>query len=317
MNEPMNSATRLYGAIEAGGTKFICAVGDQEGQILDEIRIETRDPATTLTDVCRYFGAAGHRFGALTALGVGAFGPLDLNPASPTFGFITSTPKPGWMNIDLIGPLKHSINRPVYLDTDVNGAALGELRWGAGQHLDSVAYITVGTGIGVGVVHHGRPVHGLMHPELGHIYVRRHPADATFGGICPYHEDCLEGLACGAAIVARTGRALKDAPPADPIWAIEADYLGQLCALLVLSHSPQRILIGGGVMQPHMFAGVQERMLHWLHDYIGAEQLRGSQYISAPGLGGAAGIKGALSLAIDASASAHDASSRDPSSRDP
>jgi fructokinase len=296
----MSTASHLYGAIEAGGTKFVCAIGDHDGRIIDETRIETRDPTNTLTDVCRYFHAAAHRFGDLTAIGVGSFGPLDLNPTSPTFGFITSTPKPGWRHTDLAGALKLGLDKPIYLDTDVNGAALGEQRWGAGQHLDSLAYVTVGTGIGVGVVHHGRPVHGLMHPELGHIYVRRHPADSSFAGMCPYHRDCLEGLACGAAIVARTGRALKEAPAADPIWAIEVDYLGQLCALLVLSHSPQRILIGGGVMQQQMYPGIQERMLHWLQDYIGAEELRHSQYITAPGLGSLSGVKGALSLAIAA-----------------
>ena len=185
----MNTATQLYGAVEAGGTKFICAVGDRDGRIVDQTRIETRDPSTTLSDVCRYFGAAARQFGQLRALGIGAFGPLDLNPASPTFGFITSTPKPGWQNIDLAGVLRGAFGWPVFLDTDVNGAALGELRWGAGQGLESVAYVTVGTGIGVGVLHHGRPVHGLMHPELGHIFVRRHPADANFAGICPFHGD--------------------------------------------------------------------------------------------------------------------------------
>jgi fructokinase len=141
-----------------------------------------------------------------------------------------------------------------------------------------------------------------MHPELGHMLIRRHAADATFAGICPFHGDCLEGLACGAAIVARTGRGLKDAPPADPIWAIEADYLGQLCALLVLSHSPQRILIGGGVMHQPMYAAVQDRMLHWLNDYVEAEALRSAHYIGPPGLGTQAGIKGALSLALAADA---------------
>lgn len=294
----MYRTKQLYGAVEAGGTKFICAIGDQDGEILDETRIETRGPAATLADVCRYFAGAMQKFSPLSALGVGAFGPIDLKITSPTYGFITSTPKPGWTNTDLAGALKHALNRPIHLDTDVNAAALGEWRWGAGRELDSVAYVTVGTGIGVGVVHHGRPVHGLMHPELGHINVRRHPADASFSGICPFHGDCLEGLACGAAVVARTGRALKDAPPADPIWAIEADYLGQLCALLVLSHSPERILIGGGVMQSSMYSAVQERMLHWLHDYVGATGLRAPHYIAAPGLGTQAGIKGALSLAI-------------------
>ena len=297
-----NLTKPLYGAIEAGGTKFICAVGDQDGVILDQVRIDTRDPATTLTEVAQYFGAAAHKFGLLTALGVGAFGPVDLNPASPTFGYITSTPKPGWKNTDLAGALKRAVDRPIYLDTDVNGAALAEVRWGAGLHLDSIAYVTVGTGIGVGIAHYGRPVHGLMHPELGHMLVRRHPADANFAGICPFHGDCLEGIACGAAIVARTGRALKDAPSSDPIWAIEADYLGQLCALLVLAHSPQRILIGGGVMQERLYASVHERMLHWLNDYICAPELRTSHYIAPPGLGTAAGIKGALSLAITGAA---------------
>jgi fructokinase len=294
----MNNATRHYGAIEAGGTKFICAIGDERGDILDQTRIETRDPNTTLTEVCRYFGAAARQFGTLTALGVGAFGPLDLKPDSPTFGYITSTPKPGWKNIDLAGMLENGTDTPVYLDTDVNGAALAEWRCGAGQTLDSVAYVTVGTGIGVGIVHHGRPVHGLMHPELGHMFVRRHPADESFAGICPYHGDCLEGLACGAALVARTGRTLKDAPPADPIWAIEADYLGQLCALLVLAHSPQRILIGGGVMQERLYAAVHEQMLRSLHGYVEAAELQNPHYIGPPGLGTAAGIKGALSLAI-------------------
>lgn len=294
----MHDTRRLYGAIEAGGTKFICAIGDENGEIVDETRIETRDPRATLTDVCRYFDGATRESTSLMALGVGAFGPLDLRPSSPTFGFMTSTPKPGWKNIDLAGSLTRALNCPVHLDTDVNGAALGEWLWGAGRNLDSLAYVTVGTGIGVGVVHHGRPVHGLVHPEIGHINVRRHPADTSFSGICPYHGDCLEGLACGAAIVARTGRPLKNAAPGDPIWAIEADYLGQLCAFLVLSHSPERILLGGGVMQSPMYAAVQDRMLHWLHDYIGAAELRRPQYLAAPGLGARAGIKGALSLAI-------------------
>ena len=289
---------RFYGAIEAGGTKFICAIGDAGGKILDQVRIDTRDPAATLADVSDYFRAAKQRFGTLTAIGVGAFGPLDLKPFSPTFGFITTTPKLGWSNFDLVGALQRSIERPVYLDTDVNGAALAESRHGAGVGLDSVAYVTVGTGIGVGVVHHGRTVHGLMHPEMGHIFVRRHPLDASFVGTCPFHGDCLEGLACGAAIVARTGHTLKDAPRSDPIWAIEADYLGQLCAVLVLSHSPQQILIGGGVMQPGLHAEVRARMLHWLCGYIASPELQNEQYIRAPGLGDSAGIVGALSLAI-------------------
>jgi fructokinase len=293
-----NHEPRLFGAIEAGGTKFICAVGNQDGDILDEARFETRTPAGTLAQVRSYFEAAQRKLKPLSSVGVGAFGPLDLSPASPTFGFITSTPKPGWKNTDLAGTLGRGLQLPVHIDTDVNAAALGELRWGAGRALTDLAYVTVGTGIGVGIVHYGRPVHGLMHPEMGHVSVRRHAADGSFPGACPYHGDCLEGLASGAALVARSGRPLRDAPPDDPIWAIEADYLGQLCALLLLSHSPQRIFLGGGVMQPCLYAKVQERMLHWLHDYVEAPQIRHPQYLTAPGLGTAAGIKGALSLAI-------------------
>ena len=306
MRDPAGTHERRYGAVEAGGTKFVCAVGDQDGRILDEIRIETRAPAATLAEVCRYFSAAAEKFGVLAGVGIGAFGPLDLKPRSATFGFITSTPKPGWKDTDLAGALCRELGRPVWLDTDVNAAALGELQWGAGSGLESLAYVTVGTGIGVGVVHHGRPVHGLMHPELGHIFVRRHPADTAFAGVCPFHGDCLEGLACGVAIVSRTGRTLEEAAATDAIWAIEADYLGQLCALLVLSHSPQRIVMGGGVMQSRLYAEIRARMLHWLNDYIVADELRGVDYVTAPGLGDSAGIKGALCLAIAASAAQGD-----------
>jgi fructokinase len=296
---PNNDAFRPFGAIEAGGTKFICAVGDVSGRILEQTRIDTRDPLTTLTDVQRYFEAAQTRCGKLQALGVGAFGPLDLRPDSPTYGFITRTPKPGWSNTNLVGTLSQGLKIPVRLDTDVNGAALGELRWGAGQHLTSLVYVTVGTGIGVGAVHHGRAVHGLMHLEMGHIVIRPHPRDTLFLGVCPFHGDCLEGMASGPAILARTGRMFSDASPSDPIWTIVADYLGQLCALLVFSHSPQRILMGGGVMLPALYPRVQERMLHWLHDYISVQEIRDSNYVTPPGLADSAGIKGALSLAID------------------
>ena len=296
----MSQINSCYGAIEAGGTKFICAIGDETGQILDEARIDTREPSSTLAQVIQYFVAAAARFGTLRAIGVGAFGPLDLRPASTTFGYITTTPKPGWAQTDLVGTLRRGLGLPVYLDTDVNAAALAERRWGAGQQLDTLAYVTVGTGIGGGILHRGRPIHGLMHPEIGHIFVRRHPADPDFAGICPFHGDCLEGLACGPAIRARLGHPLNEARPADLIWDIEADYLGQLCAQLVLNHSPQRILMGGGVMQQErLLVGIRERMRHWLGDYVALAELTDPQYVCAPGLGTAAGIKGALAVALD------------------
>ena len=299
----MNQNQTLFGAIEAGGTKFVCAVGNRSGDLLDQRRIDTRDPDTTLGEVRQYFESAQKRFGVISAVGVGSFGPLDLRPASPSFGFITSTPKPGWRNIDLRGFLMRSLGRPVYLDTDVNAAALAEHRWGAGWDLDSVAYVTVGTGIGVGLLHGGRPVHGLVHPELGHLIVRRHPEDRGFAGICPFHGDCLEGLASGPAIQVRTGESLERAAADAAIWDLAADYLGQLCATLVLSNSPQRILMGGGVMQQgRLFGAIQTRMHHWLRDYVQAAELHAEHYVRAPGLGTLAGIKGALSLCLAAEA---------------
>jgi len=301
----MSAADALYGGIEAGGTKFICAVGDERGEILHETRIDTRDPDTTLAQVIRFFGIAEAQHGAVKTFGIGAFGPLELRRDSPNHGFITNTPKAGWANTDLLGILQRALGRPIGFDTDVNGAALAEWRWGAGQHLDSLVYITVGTGIGAGVIHHGRPVHGLMHPEIGHVRIHRHPGDTDFAGICPFHGDCLEGLACGPAILARTGHSLSQAGQNDLIWDIEADYLGQLCAQLVLMHSPRRIFIGGGVMhQERLFADIRVRMLHWLRGYLPHTELQAASYVTPPGLGSAAGIKGALALAVDAAINA-------------
>jgi fructokinase len=297
----VSSIEVLYGGVEAGGTKFLCALGNAYGDIVHETRIETRDPQTTLAQVFDFFAAAEARYGTVKAFGIGAFGPLELRRNSPCYGFITNTPKPGWANTDLVGMVQRALGRPVGFDTDVNAAALAEWKWGAGQQLESLAYVTVGTGIGAGVLHHGRAVHGLMHPEIGHIHVLRYPGDTDFAGICPFHGDCLEGLACGPAIVARTGRSLSQAGDNDAMWDIEADYLGQLCAHLVLMHSPQRIFIGGGVMQQdRLFTAVGARMRHWLRGYVPRHELQESSYIAPPGLGGAAGIKGALALAIDA-----------------
>lgn len=297
-----DGADELFGAIEAGGTKFICAVGNAEGTLLESVRVETRDPRATLADVFEYFAAAERRHGPLRGYGVGAFGPLELRPQAAQFGFVTTTPKAGWQYFDLHGSLRRHFGRTVVLDTDVNAAALGEMRWGAGRHFKTLAYVTVGTGIGAGIVQHGLAVHGLMHPELGHVMVRRHPTDTIFAGICPFHGDCLEGLAAGPAIVARTGRSLLEARPDDPIWSIEADYLGQLAAVLVLTHSPERILFGGGVMQDHprLFGRTHAGMLDWLRGYLPHPELADPSYIQPPGLGQQAGIYGALALILSA-----------------
>lgn len=287
-----------YGAIEAGGTKFRCAIGASTGGILDDCRIPTRDPVTTLGAVENYFQSAQAKLGPVECIGIGAFGPVQVNNRSARFGFITSTPKPGWSNTDLLEPLRRGLGRPLCLDTDVNVAALGEWCWGAGQGLESLAYVTVGTGIGAGVVHNGRPVHGLMHPEFGHIRIQRHPADLEFAGVCPFHGDCLEGLISGPAILARTGRTLADVSATHLIWEFAADYLGQLSALLVLSHSPERIVFGGGVMQQRLLHAISGRMLHWLGGYPALQEIERASFITGPALGAQSGVKGALAMAM-------------------
>jgi fructokinase len=296
----------VYAAIEAGGTKFVCAIGTADGTLRERVRIATRDPDSTLAEARAFFDAAAQRHGRPRALGVASFGPLELDPNAPRYGRLLRTPKAGWQDADLIAPFAH-LGIPVALDTDVNAAALAESVWGAGRRtdgtpLDALVYVTVGTGIGGGVVVHGRTLRGLMHPELGHLFPRRHPDDAGFAGICPHHGDCLEGLANGPAIVARLGHELGNASPDHLIWDIEADYLGQLCAQLTLALSPQRIILGGGVMQhARLFAPIRARTQHWLGGYVARHQLEAGidDYIVAPGLDDRSGILGGLLMAVE------------------
>lgn len=291
----------LFGGIEAGGTKFVCAVGDAAGHVLVESRIPTRDPVTTFREVFEFFHAARAHHGELRAYGIGSFGPLNINPLSAGYGRMLNTPKVGWSDFDLRGVLASEFGKPVGISTDVNAAGLGEARWGNGTGLPSLVYVTVGTGIGAGVIYRGQPFFGLTHPEIGHIHVRRHPQDLEFAGVCPFHGDCLEGLASGPAIFARTGRSLANAADSDEIWDIEADYLGQLCAHLVGTLSPHRILFGGGVMQQErLFGPIRMRMRHWLGTYNVQPEIHEEDFICAPGLGNQAGVKGALALAMDA-----------------
>jgi fructokinase len=294
---------KLFGAIEAGGTKFVCAIGDVNGTIHAESRFPTRDAVSTLAAVRDFLAERSGALGALSAIGVGSFGPVILDRHSAQYGFIGKTPKPGWTDIDMVGMLAREFVCPVGFDTDVNAAALAEHRWGAGRDVRNLVYLTVGTGIGGGVLVDGVPLHGLMHPEIGHIYPRRHPLDGNFAGVCPFHGDCLEGLASGPAIHARCGADLSQLGAAHAQWEIQADYLGQLCALLVLTLSPQRIIMGGGVMdQKNLFPGTRQRMLHWLCGYIDRSELLADvhHYIVPPALGARAGVLGGLSLAIDA-----------------
>jgi fructokinase len=299
----MSDDMKLFGAVEAGGTKFVCAIGDEGGTIHSESRFPTTDPVSTLAAVRDFFVERSRSLGRLSAIGVGCFGPIILDRYAAKYGFIGKTPKAGWVDIDIVGTLAREFSCPVGFDTDVNAAALAEYRWGAGRDTTNLVYLTVGTGIGGGVLVNGAPLHGLMHPEIGHIYPRRHPLDVNFAGVCPFHGDCLEGLASGPAILARCGADLAHLDAAHVQWQMQADYLGQLCAQLVLTLSPQRIVMGGGVMaQEGLFAGIRQQTLHWLGGYIERDEIlnRIQHYIVPPALGARAGVLGGISLAIDA-----------------
>ncbi|RJF85796.1 ROK family protein [Sphingomonas cavernae] len=292
----------LLAAIEAGGTKFLCAVARPDGQVLDEVRIATTTPAETLGAATDFFLQTSEAHGPIAALAIGSFGPLSLDPAAADFGTITTTPKPGWSGTDLVGHFQHALNVPVTLDTDVNAAAVGEMLFGSGQGLDCFCYVTVGTGIGVGVVIGGVPHGGASHPEAGHMRIPRAAGDAGFKGICPYHGDCLEGMAAGPAMRARWGVDAADLPRDHPGWAIEADYLASLCLNLTYALQPRRIILGGGVMQAgHLHGLVRDALSEKLGGYgLNARTRAMETYIVAPGAGPSAGLTGALALAYRA-----------------
>jgi fructokinase len=294
---------RFYGAVEAGGTKFVCAIGDDTGGLLVEDRFATTDPAQTIATMLATLHRLAAGFGPLSALGLGSFGPVELRREAPCYGFILDTPKPGWSGTDIAGALAREFRVPIGFDTDVNGAALAEHRWGSSRNVEDLVYLTIGTGIGGGAITGGHLVHGLLHPEIGHLYPRKHPLDAHFPGVCPFHGDCLEGLAAGPAIIARCGSSLEQLPPEHPQWEIEADYLGQLCASLVLTLSPRRIVLGGGVMnQTRLLPMIRPRLQHWLGGYLRRDELLGDieSYVVPPRLGARVGILGALALALQA-----------------
>lgn len=289
----------LYGGIEAGGTKWICAIGTGPDDIRAEVRFPTTTSAETLANAIAFFRA--HESERLAAIGVGSFGPVDLNPASPSYGSITTTPKPGWAHTDIVKTLYQALGRPIGFDTDVNVALLGERQWGAARDCDVAVYITVGTGIGGGTVVGGKLVHGLIHPEMGHMRVVRDPVRDPFVGICPYHSDCLEGLACGPALKARWQTPAEELPADHPAWELEADYLGQAMANLLCILSPERIIIGGGVMsQPQMFPLVRAATQRWLNGYLQHPHIldHPDRLIVPPALGQRAGVLGAIALAM-------------------
>jgi fructokinase len=280
----------MLGAIEAGGTKFVCAVGDALGTITDRIQIPTTVPEETMPKVIEFFQKY-----QVDAIGIGSFGPIDVNPESKTYGNITSTPKPGWKDYPFVQTLKEAFGVPIGFNTDVNAAALGEATLGAAKGLDSCLYITVGTGIGAGAIVQGQLLQGLSHPEMGHILLRRHPND-TYAGKCPYHGDCLEGLASGPAIEARWGDKGVNLVDRAEVWDLEGYYLAQALMQYILILSPKKIILGGGVMhQEAVFAAIYKYLPELVNEYVALPEL--PDYIVRPGLGDNAGITGSLMLA--------------------
>ena len=285
--------------IEGGGTKFVCAYGSGPNDLQQRTVIRTETPSITLRAVADYIRSVQTKVN-IAAIGASIFGPLDLDRSSSTYGYITSTPKHDWINFDFVGALKREFALPVGLDTDVNAAAISEYRWGAGQHISDLLYLTVGTGIGGGLIVNHQLVHGAMHPEMGHIYIRQDAAD-SFAGVCEYHGNCLEGLACGPAIKTRWQvKSALDLPEDHPGWELEASYLGMALANFTLTLSPKKIIIGGGVMrQNHLLPRIRRQLIKHLAGYIqNPTVIKGLEnYIVKPGLEENAGVLGAIAVA--------------------
>ena len=288
---------KLYGALEAGGTKMVCAIGDENGNILERISIPTRTPAETMGPMIDFFRGKGIR-----ALGIGCFGPVDLKKGSRTYGYITSTPKLAWQNYPIVAEFEKALGVPVGFDTDVNAAALGEATWGCTRDVENSIYITVGTGVGVGVIIDGKPYHGMLHPEGGHILLARHPDDPMVGSGCPFHENCLEGLAAGPSLEKRWGIKGAELTGRKEVWQLEAYYIGQALADYILILSPERIVLGGGVThQEGLLALIRQETAKQLAGYIRTAAIDHlDSYIVGVSLNDNQGVMGAVKLAMDA-----------------
>ncbi len=285
----------LIGGIEAGGTKMVCAVAHEDGTIIDRISLPTRQPKETLDEIIAYF-----KKWDIEALGIGCFGPVDLNRKSPTYGHITKTPKLGWEYCDVVGTFERELGVPVGFDTDVNGAVLGEVVWGAAKGCENAIYVTIGTGVGVGVYANGKLMHGLVHPEAGHALLSKHPDD-TYEGRCPFHPNCVESLAAGPAIEARWGKKAYELADRKEVWEMEAYYIAQAVTNYILTYSPEKIILWGGVMhQSQLFdmvrTKVQEMLGGYVHHPMVEDQI--DQYIIPPALGENPGILGAVWLGV-------------------
>lgn len=289
---------RYFGALEAGGTKMVLSWLDEMGEMAERVSIPTETPEKTMPAMTAFF-----KEHPVDALGIGCFGPLDLNPKSATYGYITATPKLAWRNYPILPEFKKALGVPVLMDTDVNGAALAEAKLGAAKGLNSCLYVTVGTGVGGGVIIDGKPVHGLVHPEFGHQLMLPAAGDPTPEGFCPYHKHCLEGVACGPAIEKRWGISAKKLPPEHPAWDVEATYLAQMCHNAIMTLSPEKIILGGGVMQQaFLLPMIRRKTVELLGGYVCSPVVDSGleDYIVAPGLGVNSGVMGAYLLARQA-----------------
>jgi fructokinase len=307
----VNLDAPIFGGIESGGTKFVCALGDaRSSRLLAREKFDTTDdPQEVLAKVTAWLKDAERAHGRLAAIGVASFGPLDLDERSPTYGFITTTPKRGWRDTDILGPLRRAFpGLPLGFDTDVNGAAVGEGRWGAAVGLDDFVYITVGTGIGGGAIVRGRPVHGLVHPEMGHMPLPR-IGDDMFAGACRIHGRCWEGLCAGPAFLARTGKSAEELDADDPAWDLAIRSMAHALAAITCVLSPRRIVVGGSVRkggrlgETEFFARLRRHHLDVLNGYIASPALDADAavpFIVPPALGDDAGVCGALALALEA-----------------
>lgn len=292
---------KIFGAIEAGGTKFVCAIGSGPDDLRAQIHFPTTNPEETIAQAADFFNHNIRKGEKLASIGIASFGPVDPDVNSLTYGYITATPKPGWSNFNFVGAIKEALTVPVNFDTDVNGAALGEWRWGAAQGLDTFLYMTIGTGVGGGGLSNGKMMHGLVHPEMGHIPLPHNWELDPFPGACPFHGDCLEGMTAGPALEKRWGGRAENFPIDHPAWDLEAHYLAIGLVSLICSISPQKIILGGGVMQQtHLFPMIHEKVVRYLNGYVQSPMIleRIDEYIVPPALGNRAGVLGALALAM-------------------
>lgn len=280
------------GALEAGGTKMVCALGDETGKIFDQISIPTKTPEDTIPAIVDYF-----RNAQIEALGIGCFGPIDPDKRSDTYGYITSTPKLAWADYNIVGAFEKELNCPVGFDTDVNGSVLGEVTFGQAKGKNCVVYVTIGTGVGAGIYIEGKLLHGMLHPEAGHVLIRKR-ADDNYQGKCPYHKTCLEGMAAGPAVEERWGKKAIELKDQREVWDLEAYYIAQALTGYILTLSPEMIILGGGIMhQEQLFPMIRSYVKEMLNDYIKTEELKNIEsYIVPASLNDDQGIMGALEL---------------------